>query len=348
MFIDLARIRVKGGAGGAGALAFRREKGVPRGGPSGGNGGRGGDVMLVADPQLDTLLDYSYRENYAAGRAGHGEGSNRTGADGEDLLLPVPPGTIVRDADTGERLGELLDSGDRLVVARGGRGGRGNASYATPTHRAPREWQPGEWGEERRIEFELKLIAEVGLVGEPNAGKSTLLAAVSAARPKVADYPFTTLTPNLGVVPLTDGRTLVIADIPGIIEGASEGKGLGGQFLRHIERTRTLALMVPVDTPDMQLAYDTLRDELLAHDPALALLAHCVVITKTDLLPPEDRPGVTESIHAPLAWATLAVSSVAREGLTELCEALWDRVADIKRSEGGDEDLFPELDEWKP
>lgn len=348
MFIDLARIRVKGGAGGAGALAFRREKGVPRGGPAGGNGGRGGDVVLIADPQLDTLLDYSYRENYAAGRAGHGEGSNKTGADGAELLLPVPPGTIVRDADSGVRLGELLKAGDRLVVAKGGRGGRGNASYTTSTHQTPREWEPGAWGEERRIEFELKLIAEVGLVGEPNAGKSTFLAAISAARPKVADYPFTTLSPNLGVVPLSDSRTFVIADIPGIIEGAADGKGLGTQFLRHIERTRTLVLMVPVDAPDLQLGYDTLRDELRAHDPALAAFAHCVVITKSDLLPPEDRPGIADAINAPQAWAKFVISSVSREGLVEVCEALWSRVAEMRQRDREDDDLFPELDEWKP
>jgi len=348
MFIDLARIRVKGGAGGAGALAFRREKGVPRGGPSGGNGGHGGDVVLIADPQLDTLLDYSYRENYAAGRAGHGEGKDKTGADGAELLLPVPPGTIVRDADSGERLGELLKPGDRLVVAKGGRGGRGNASYSSATHQTPREWEPGAWGEERRIEFELKLIAEVGLVGEPNAGKSTFLSAVSAARPKVADYPFTTLTPNLGVVPISDHRTLVIADIPGIIEGASVGKGLGAQFLRHIERTRTLVLMVPAEAPDLQLGYETLREELLAHDSALAALPHCVVITKSDLLAPEDRPGIVDSIKAPLAWEKFVLSSVSRQGLTEICEALWGRVAEMKQSERGDDDKFPELDEWKP
>lgn len=348
MFIDIAQIRVKGGAGGAGALAFRREKGVPRGGPSGGNGGKGGDVVLVADPQLDTLLDYSYRENYAAGRAGHGEGSNRTGADGEDLRLPVPPGTIVRDAETGERIGELLEAGDELVVARGGRGGRGNASYTTATHQAPREWEPGEWGEERRIEFELKLIAEVGLVGEPNAGKSTLLAAVSAARPKVADYPFTTLTPNLGVVPLSGGRAFVIADIPGIIEGAADGRGLGTQFLRHIERTRTLVLVVPCDVEDLQAAYDTLRHELRSHDEALAAFAHCVVISKVDLVPTEDRSELANSIDAPESWGTFVVSSVSREGLSDLCEALWTQVESGRDRDAGPDDPFPDLDEWRP
>jgi GTP-binding protein len=346
MFIDFARLRVKGGAGGAGAVAFRRERGVPRGGPAGGNGGRGGDVVLVADAQLSTLLDYSYREGYAAGRAGHGEGSNRTGADGEDLELPVPLGTVVMDGDSGERLGELLAVGDRLVVARGGRGGRGNASYATSTHQTPREWEPGEWGEERRIELELKLIADVGLVGEPNAGKSTLLSAVSAAKPKIADYPFTTLEPNLGVVGLSDGRSMVIADIPGIIEGASEGKGLGTQFLRHIERTRTLALMIPSDAEDLQATYELLRNELLSHDAALEQIPHCLLITKADLRQVDDREW---DLDTPEAWGRFVVSSVSGEGLVGFLEGLWARVDEHKKRERTEApDLFPELEEWKP
>ena len=346
MFIDLARIRVKGGAGGAGAVAFRREKGVPRGGPAGGNGGRGGDVVLVADPQLSTLLDYSYREHYAAGRAGHGEGSNRTGADGDDLELPVPLGTVVKDADSGERIGELLQSGDRLVVAKGGRGGRGNASYATSTHQTPREWEPGEWGEERRIELELKLIADVGLVGEPNAGKSTLLAAVSAARPKIAEYPFTTLEPNLGVVGLSDGRSMVIADIPGIIEGAAEGKGLGTQFLRHIERTRTLALVIPSNSEDLQATYELLRTELLSHDAALDQIPHCIVVSKADLSPAEDRNW---DIDAPQAWEQFVISAVSGEGLSGVLEAVWRRVSEEKAREATDaDDPFPEIEEWRP
>ena len=346
MFIDFARVRVKGGAGGAGAVAFRRESGVPRGGPAGGNGGRGGDVTLLADAQLTTLLDYSYRENYAAGRAGHGEGSNKTGADGDDLELPVPLGTVVKDAETGERLGELLIPGDRLVVARGGRGGRGNASYATSTHQTPREWEPGEWGDERRIELELKLIADVGLVGEPNAGKSTFLSAVSAARPKVADYPFTTLKPNLGVVGLSDGRSMVIADIPGIIEGAAEGKGLGTQFLRHIERTRTLALMVPADSEDPQATYELLRGELLSHDAALEQIQHCLVITKADLRPEDDRDW---DVEAPEAWGSFVVSSVSGEGLGDFLQGLWAQVEEEKKLDRLDQsDPFPELEEWRP
>ena len=347
MFIDSAIIRVTGGAGGAGAEAFRREMGVPRGGPSGGDGGHGGDVILVADPQLDTLLDYSYREHYKAGRAGHGEGSNRTGADGSDLELPVPLGTIVRDAESSERIGELMKPGDRLLVARGGRGGRGNAAFATSTRQAPRRWEPGGWGEERRIELELKLIADVGLVGEPNAGKSTFLSAVSAATPKVADYPFTTLKPNLGVVQLSDARSFVVADIPGLIEGAHEGKGLGTQFLRHIERTRTLAVLIPIDTPDPQVVYELLREELLSHDAALAGTPHCVVITKSDLVP--DSADAVK-VDAPDAWGQFIVSSVSGDGIAGLEEAMWQRVRSERDAGGGDSgtDLFPELEEWAP
>ena len=349
MFIDFARIRVTGGAGGAGACAFRREKGVPRGGPSGGDGGDGGDVVLRADPNLDTLLDYTYRETYEAPRGHHGEGNDRTGASGDDLVLPVPPGTVVRDADSGERIGELLEPGDTLLVARGGRGGRGNASFATPTHQAPREWEPGEWGEQRRVELELKLIADVGLVGEPNAGKSTLLAAVSAARPKIAAYPFTTLEPGLGVVGLSGSRSFVLADIPGIIEGAHEGRGLGAQFLRHIERTRTLALLVPIDAPDLQGAYDLLRSELSGHDAALAEIPHCVLVSKADLVPRAER---RVELRAPDAWGVFTVSAVTGEGMEDLKEGLWRRVREEKEREGAaggeDADPFPELESWAP
>ncbi|MDH3732836.1 MAG: GTPase ObgE [Gemmatimonadota bacterium] len=346
MFVDLATVRVTGGAGGAGASAFRREIGVPRGGPAGGNGGRGGDVVLVADPTLDTLLDFSYREHYKAGRAGHGEGKKREGADGKDLVLPVPLGTVVKDADSGERVGELLEEGDRLVVAKGGRGGRGNASFASPTNQAPRNWEPGEWGEERRVTLELKLIADVGLVGEPNAGKSTLLSRVTAATPKVADYPFTTLKPNLGVVDVGDGRSFVVADIPGLIEGAHEGRGLGAQFLRHIERTRTLAVLVPFGDPDPQGSYDLLRRELVSHDLALGSLPHCVIRTKADLTPAGERDG---NLDAPEAWGQLAISSVTGEGLAEAIEALWAAVRDEKaRAAEGTPDPFEGVEEWRP
>ncbi|MBI4541320.1 MAG: GTPase ObgE [Gemmatimonadetes bacterium] len=322
LFVDRAVISVSGGRGGSGAEAFRREKGVPFGGPSGGDGGKGGDVVLEVDPQLTTLLDYSYRQHYRAERGQHGEGSNRTGRGGSDLVLRVPPGTVVRNADTTEVLGELLRPGARLVVAGGGRGGRGNARFATPTHRAPREWEPGEPGETRRIELELKLIADVGLVGEPNAGKSTLLAAISAARPKIAEYPFTTTKPNLGVVRLSDQRSFVVADIPGIIEGAHAGRGLGLQFLRHVERTRTLAYLIPVNSPDAQAEYALLRRELRSYSPALADRPHCVVLTKLDLLDADREPP---KLEASAAWGTYAISAVAGYGLRMLLDALWER-----------------------
>jgi GTP-binding protein len=282
-------------------------------------------VILRADPQLATLLDYRYQQHYRAERGQHGQGKNRTGRDGEDLVLRVPVGTVVSDAETGDPLGELLEPGEELIVARGGRGGRGNAAFATPTRQAPRHWEPGAEGEERRIALELKLIADVGLVGKPNAGKSTLLAAVSAATPKIADYPFTTLAPNLGVVQLPGPRTFVMADIPGIIEGAHEGRGLGLRFLRHIERTRTLAFLIGVDSADVQAEYDLLRDEVAAHSEELAGKPHCVVLTKLDLLPADEAPP---AVRAPDAWGTFAVSAVARRGLGELLEALWQRVRD--------------------
>ena len=320
MLIDQAVIHVRGGDGGSGCVSFRREKYVPRGGPDGGDGGRGGDVVLIADPQLTTLLDYQYQQQYRAERGRHGQGKNRTGASGQDAVLRVPAGTVVKEADTGEFLGELVKPGDRLVVARGGRGGRGNASYATSTRQAPREHEIGRPGEERRIELELKLIADVGLVGQPNAGKSTLLAAMSAARPRVAAYPFTTLEPHLGVVQLSEGRSMVMADIPGIIEGAHEGKGLGLKFLRHIERTRTLAYLIPVEVEDPQAEYELLRTELAEYSRELAEKPHCIVISKVDLLAPDEEPP---PVSAPAAFASYAVSGVAHTGLQELAEELW-------------------------
>lgn len=341
MFVDYAEIEVEAGTGGSGAMAFRRETGVPRGGPSGGAGGRGGDVTLVADEQLSTLLDFSYKRHYRAERGQHGEGSNRRGRDGESLELRVPVGTVVRDADTGELLGELVEPDQRLVVAKGGRGGKGNESYATATHRAPREWEPGFEGEARRIILELKLIADVGLVGQPNAGKSTLLSVITAARPKVAEYPFTTLEPNLGVVQLGTGRSYAVADVPGIIEGAHEGRGLGHRFLRHIERTRTLALMIPVDAEDPQAEYETLRSELRSYSDELARRPHCVVFTKSDLLPEHEDVPV---LDAPDAWGSFAISAVTRSGLRPLLEAWWQRVREVVRQEQPDEEPEP----WRP
>ncbi len=328
-FIDRVQINVEAGTGGSGATSFRREHRVPKGGPDGGDGGRGGDVIIRGDSNLATLLDYTYRTRFVAERGEHGMGSNMTGRSGKDVVLPVPPGTLIRDADTGEVIGDVLADGDEVVVARGGRGGRGNTFFATATHRAPREWQPGEEGEARKLELELKLIADVGLVGQPNAGKSTLLSVISAAQPKIADYPFTTLSPNLGVVQLSDHRTFVAADIPGIIEGAHEGRGLGHDFLRHIERTRMLALLIPVDASDWQIEYDGLRDELASYSTALAEKPHCVVFTKMDLLGDLEPPPIS----APDAFAVLAISAAARQGLEEFLGVLWRELQKINRSE---------------
>jgi GTP-binding protein len=320
VFIDRALVHVVGGAGGAGASSFRREKFVPKGGPDGGDGGVGGTVFVRADPNLATLLDYRYRTEWKAERGQHGKGKNMTGKSAADLYLPVPPGTQVRDAATNELIGEVLAAGDALLVAQGGRGGRGNARFATPTHRSPREWEPGEYGEERQLELVLKLIADVGLLGEPNAGKSTLLSVISAARPKIADYPFTTLEPHLGVVALSDQRTFVAADIPGIIEGAHLGKGLGLKFLQHVERTRLVAVLVPVDSPDPQATYDLLLREAAPYSPELAAKPHIVVLTKADLsAPASPLPTIRTQSGAPV----VAISAVTGAGVPELLETLW-------------------------
>ncbi|HET7274402.1 MAG TPA: GTPase ObgE [Longimicrobiaceae bacterium] len=343
MFLDQAKIQVKAGSGGDGVASFRRESKVPHGGPDGGDGGDGGDIVLRVDPQLSTLLDYRYRQQYNADKGKDGSGSNKTGRSGADLQLSVPPGTVVRDVETGEFLGELIEPGDALTVARGGDGGRGNQHFATATNQAPSRFEHGRPGEEREIELELKLIADVGLVGEPNAGKSTFLATVSEATPKIADYPFTTLTPNLGVIQLSDARSFVVADIPGIIEGAHEGKGLGLQFLRHIERTRTLAVMIPADTLEPQAEYERLRTELRNYSPELADKSHCVIFTKSDLLPP-DWPE--PQVDAPNAWAQFVISSVAHKGLDRVLQDLWSHAATV-----ADEDLAvaPEsIPPWTP
>jgi GTP-binding protein len=321
MFIDRVVIQVVAGTGGSGASSFRREKFVPKGGPDGGDGGRGGSVYLKADPNLATLLDYRYHTRWAAERGQHGKGKNMTGKSAEDIYLPVPPGTEVRDAGTGEILGELTEPHQTLLVAKGGYGGRGNQHFATPTHQSPREWEPGQEGEERWLELVLKLIADVGLLGEPNAGKSTLLSVISAARPKIADYPFTTLEPNLGVVGLSDHRSFVVADIPGIIEGAHEGKGLGLRFLQHVERTRILAVLVPLDSPDPQATYDLLRKEAAAYSAELAAKPHVVVLTKSDLKSPiaDSRQPIATHAGAPV----VEISAVTRQGIPELLELLW-------------------------
>jgi GTP-binding protein len=323
VFIDQVVVTVEAGNGGSGMAAFRREKFVPKGGPSGGDGGNGGSVYVVGAANLFTLLDYTYRTRWTADSGEHGGTSQRTGRSADDLELPVPPGTEIRDADSGDVLGEVLAPGERVLVAQGGRGGLGNQHFATATRQAPTHFQPGEDGQQRRIQLTLKLIADVGLLGEPNAGKSTLLAAVTRARPKIADYPFTTLAPNLGVVQLTDARSFVVADIPGIIEGAHAGKGLGLQFLRHVERTRLLALLVPLDAPDLAAAVALLRQELAKFSAELAARPFCVVWSKADLLPPGELPPLPD---VPGAFAAVAISALSRRGLDELLEALWRRL----------------------
>jgi GTP-binding protein len=286
VFVDEVEIHVRAGDGGRGCVSFRREKYVPRGGPNGGDGGHGGSVILEADEGLGTLLDFRYQRHYAARRGGHGEGSDRHGKNGADLILRVPVGTTVRDRDSGLLLGDLTRDGERLDVARGGRGGRGNARFATSTHRAPRHAEPGEPGEERGLRLELRLLADVGVVGFPNAGKSTLVSRLSAARPKIADYPFTTLVPTLGLVRLDEERSFVIADVPGLIPGAAEGKGLGLRFLRHLERTRLLVHLLDLDPAtgrDPVEDWRTIQAELKAYSPELAARPQLIAANKIDL-----------------------------------------------------------------
>jgi GTPase len=330
MFVDYTEIQVAAGTGGSGAEAFRREMGVAYGGPSGGDGGRGGDIILQADPQLWTLLDYRYQQHCRAERGQHGQGKNRTGRDGEDLVLRVPVGTLVRDAETGELLGELTEPGQELVVARGGRGGRGNAAFATSTRQAPRYWEPGAEGEERRIALELKLIADVGLIGMPNAGKSTLLSVVSAARPKIADYPFTTLQPNLGVV-LLDNQDLVMADIPGLIEGAHSGAGLGHQFLRHIERSRLLVHLLNGAAPDPLAEFEQINQELALFSPKLAEKPQIVALNKIDLPDAEKHWPAIRARAQELELPAYKISAVTGEGVPKLIGYLFERLPELPR-----------------
>ena len=328
MFVDSAKIYAQSGAGGNGCISFRREKFVPRGGPNGGDGGDGGDVVFVVDPMLTTLTDYRYQQHISAERGQHGMGKNRTGKRGEDAEVLVPPGTLIRDVETGQVLADLTEEGDRVVLLRGGRGGRGNARFVTSTNQAPHYADPGGDGEERRLELELKLIADVGLVGHPNAGKSTLLSRVSAAHPKIADYPFTTLRPILGIVPLPDRRSLVMADIPGLIEGSHEGRGLGYQFLRHIERTRVLLFLVDVSSASPEHDLQVLRNELSRFSPALLRKPSLTVASKIDLLPPEERTAPHLGGHA-----DAAISAVTGEGVQALIHRLGDLVNQSREAE---------------
>jgi GTP-binding protein len=329
MFIDEARILVKAGDGGNGCLAFRREKFVPRGGPSGGDGGRGGDVTLVSTEHRNTLLQFRFNPEHKAERGRHGEGSQRTGAEGRSLDVQVPVGTVVYDESTGERLYDFTQPGERFTVARGGKGGKGNARFATSTHQAPTEHEPGFPGEEKRLRLELKLLADVGLVGFPNAGKSTLISRISAARPKIADYPFTTLEPNLGVVQFGDFRSFVVADIPGLIEGAHLGHGLGIQFLRHIERTRLLAHLVDLsDTSgrDPVQDFETVMDELASFSDDLVRKPMILVATKMDVAQDPERVARLRKLAVERGLPCFEISSVTGQGIDALKFAMAERV----------------------
>ena len=330
MFLDYTRIHLTAGQGGSGCTSFRREKFVPKGGPSGGDGGRGGSIIMEVNPQLHTLVDYRYHSRYSAPRGQHGMGSNKHGRGGEDIVLQVPAGTVIRDAETNTVLVDLTQENERFVVAKGGRGGRGNARFASSTHRSPREWEVGKPGEERTVILELKLIADVGLVGKPNAGKSTLLAALSAARPKIAGYPFTTLQPNLGIVKYQDYQSFVLADIPGLVEGAHEGKGLGLQFLRHIERNRIIIYLIDPEDPEVEdplESFHTLRNELAAHSPGLLEKPASVILSKTDIW--QETDWLKElSDHMP--YPVLAISALSRDGLVTLKRHIWQQLESEK------------------
>jgi GTP-binding protein len=329
MFIDEVRILVKAGDGGNGCLAFRREKYVPRGGPSGGDGGRGGDVIFVATEHANTLLQFRFNPEHKAERGRHGEGSNKTGADGKSLEVKVPVGTVVHDEATGERLYDFTHAGETFTVARGGRGGKGNARFATSTHQAPTEHYPGNPGEEKRLRLELKLLADVGLVGFPNAGKSTLISRISAARPKIADYPFTTLEPNLGVVQLPNFRSFVVADIPGLIEGAHLGAGLGVQFLRHIERTRLLVHLVDVSETtgrDPVHDFEIIMQELASFSDDLAAKPMVLVASKIDAAQDTSRIDALRDLAKQRDLEFFEISSVTGLGIDALKFALAERV----------------------
>jgi len=321
-FIDEARISVKAGDGGNGCISFRHEKYIPKGGPDGGNGARGGSVIIRADRQLNTLLDFKYKRSYRAERGENGRGKDQGGKSGKDEVVKVPCGTLVRDALKGRTIVDLVHDGDEFIIAHGGKGGRGNGEFATPTNQAPRFAEPGTLGEEREVILELKLLADVGLVGFPNAGKSTLISVVSAAKPKIADYPFTTLTPNLGLVRYAEGKSFVIADIPGLIEGAHEGKGLGIQFIRHIERTRVLVFLVESISEDSKKDYQILLNELASYNPKIVKKKKIVAVTKMDIVNEVDRKEFTK-LKFGRGVVTVPISAVTGEGIRNLLYEMW-------------------------
>jgi len=320
-FIDYVKFHARSGHGGAGCLHFHREKFVPKGGPDGGDGGRGGHIILRGNSQLWTLLHLKYRKHIRAEDGGAGEGQNRTGADGKDEILEVPLGTVAKRAESGEIVCEINTDGQEVILMAGGRGGKGNSFFTSPTNQAPQHAQPGEPAQEDWIILELKLLADVGLVGFPNAGKSTLLSVMSAAKPKIADYAFTTLTPNLGVVPYYDDKSFVMADIPGIIEGAAEGKGLGIRFLRHIERNSLLLFLIPADSADIRKEFDILLNELRQYNPELLDKKRLLAISKSDMLDEELKEAIKKEL--PPGIPSVFVSGLKKEGLKELKDLIW-------------------------
>ncbi|MGE5444678.1 MAG: GTPase ObgE [Ignavibacteriales bacterium] len=332
-FVDEAKIYVKSGRGGRGCVSFRREKFVPRGGPNGGDGGDGGDVIVIGRENMTSLLDYHYKQHYRAQNGEHGRGKDQHGKNAPALLVPVPIGTVVRDFFTGEILGDITADNQTLVVASGGRGGRGNARFATSTNQAPRYAQPGEEGEEKTLILELRLLADVGIIGFPNAGKSTLISRISAARPRIADYPFTTLIPNLGVVSYNEGKTFVVADIPGLIKGAHEGAGLGIKFLRHIERTKVLIHLLdlsPFTERDPIEDYCIMNEELEAYSPELKNKPQIIAPNKIDITEAEEKLEEIETYFKKLGIKVFPISSATGEGVRELIEEVWKRLERLK------------------
>lgn len=332
MFLDTAEITVRSGRGGNGAVALRHEAHMPRGGPSGGNGGRGGSVYLRVDGSKRTLIDFRYKTVFAAAHGSHGSGAEKTGKSARDLYIPVPPGTVVYDADSGDQLADLVNPGDTLLAARGGRGGRGNASFATPSRQTPRFAEMGEKAEERRLRVEMKLIADVGIVGFPNVGKSTLISCISAAKPKIASYPFTTLQPNLGVVKASGGRSFVVADVPGLIEGAHQGVGLGHEFLRHVERTRMLVHVVDIagtDGRDPAEDYEAINRELHLHDERLSELPQFVALNKMDVLQDQEAVARVRSLAARDGRQCFEISGVTHQGVEPLVNAVARKLDEI-------------------
>jgi GTPase len=329
-FVDIAKITLKSGNGGPGHISFRREKFVPKGGPDGGNGGKGGSVIIIADKRLNTLMDFRYKREYIAMNGVEGGKSRKSGKDGENIIIRLPVGTLIKKGDTEEVIIDLNDDGQEFVIAEGGIGGRGNAEFATPTNQAPRFADPGRPGKEMEITLELKLLADVGLVGFPNAGKSTLISVISASKPKIADYPFTTLTPNLGIVRVDNAKSYTMADIPGLIEGASDGKGLGIQFLRHVERSGILAFLIDSTSEHPKEDYQVLLSELLKYNPDMNFKTRIICFSKTDLIDDETKAELGKVDFGETGLAVIFISAVTHAGLEELKWLLWNEISKLR------------------